>query len=563
MSFICQSIFAQGPALCQREAIVYCDYYQAFQGPDENESAESEFCDAVKAKLTQLFTRDAFHIIEGGPLDAGNMPENEYQFEMKFEAVTNYTVNGPNPKMTLVLKFDRGSFWDPVHWWDVEEPGDTTDMNNWQPLLAKMEQSIRNGPDIIKIIEEYEKRPENAEIGMDKEMLDPGENIDIHVFDFKDQRGNDFEPFNRIVVHVEDGEIINGAVTDLGPDYYAFVADRGMVTLKYQAPSDCETGKETITIYNSCDVLPEQRYFMHRTMLKEKLEEKEIGLNCYDATISIRKTYDKQLNSSHPDTEMNGECTTSSREERYIDESIEATVTLALKLENVQEMPIFNQTWEYYRPVSVSLTGFNYRFSESQKSTSKTSGTECAQVSHRTTVDISGQAKDYKITEEALATQTYWILVLDTQTGQGLKLIPAGYGIDYDILETHSVKSVITSKDGPTFNNSSSSTERSRSFALGPVAEEEADPTIKSSETWIQDYLKNQGVELPAGIEIPTPSNEQTIKKIHPDILVKYGDGISNLGGNGDKLIEKELDHGKQEERLHYSWSMTRKPNNQ
>ena len=185
--FLAINVKAQGPEVCQREAVVYCDYYQAFQGPTENQAAEAEFCSAVKAKLIQLFTRDAFHIIEESSLDGSDLPENEYQLEAKFEAVTNYTVNGPNPRMTLVLKFDRGSFWDPVKWWEVEEGGDSSDIINWQPLLSKLEQSIRNGPDIMKIVEEYENRPERAEIGMDKYILDPGEIIDIHVFNFKDQ----------------------------------------------------------------------------------------------------------------------------------------------------------------------------------------------------------------------------------------------------------------------------------------------------------------------------------------------------------------------------------------
>jgi hypothetical protein len=98
---------------------------------------------------------------------------------------------------------------------------------------------------------------------------------------------------------------------------------------------------------------------------------------------------------------------------------------------------------------------------------------------------------------------------------------------------------------------------------LGPVAEEVEDPTIQSSETWIQDYLKDQGVQLPAGIEIPTPSNAQTIKKIRPDIVVKFGDRVSSLGGRGEREIEKELDHGKQIEKLTYDWSMSRRKINQ
>ena len=519
--------------VCQREAVVYCDYYQAFQGPTANDASEAEFCSAVKSKLVQLFTRDAFQVIEAGPLDGSLLPENEYQFEVKFEAITNYTDNGPNPRMTLVLKFDRGSFWDPVKWWEVEEKGDTSDMNNWQPLLAKLEQSVRNGPDILNIVEEYEKRPESVEIGMDKEVLDPGEKIKIHVYSFKDARGNDSEPFNRLVVHVEEGELLNGAETDIGPDYYAFLAERGMVSLEYRAPDDCENLKEKIIIYNSCDVLPEQNYFLHRTMLKDQLEEKEFDINCFDAQITIAKNHNRVLQTS------------SEGRSRQINETISASGNVYLELNNTVDMPILNQTWHYYQPVQVSVNSFRNIYKEK---------THISTPESETNIDIARINKSHKIEgEEYISQFPPWMLVVDNETQKAVKLIPAGYGIEFEFAETEKSVSISSQKK----DTHTETRHGKSSFELGPVGEKGPDPTVKSSSTWIEDYVKRQGIELPPGASIPNIPNSDVIQEIQPDVLVKSGDGISNFGGWGDRLIDIKLEDGFDRTNLNYRWTMT------
>lgn len=555
------NVRAQGPEVCQREAIVYCDFYKDFFDVMWNDSVSSIFEKAAYQKLAELFTRENFQLMPPQPLDFANEPENEYQFEVKYKGVTNFS-DLPNPKLTLRLEFDKGSYWDLVNFWEVTEPGDTVG-TSWQSLLIKLEQSVRNGPDIIKLIKEYEKRPVNLEIEMDKEVLDPGEEIDIYVTNWIDERKNVSEPFNRIVVHAEEGEIINGAVTDFGPDYYAFLTERGLVELQYKAPDDCENLKEKITIYNSCDVLPEQRYFMNRTKQKKELKEQGIDINCFDATIKINKKYKKTFNSRNSDDSFSGSCKTHLEEEHTINESIEATVNLALKLETVQDMPIFNQTWEYYKPATVTLSNFTYNSKEHKYNASNNSGADCANVSHETNVDFDRNAENYELEGQASVTQTHWMLVIDNETGEAVKLIPSGYGISYKINELEKLNSVINSDDGPQRDSKTSTRKREKSFKLGPVGEEIADPTIKSSNTWMQDYLKRQGVELPAGVEIPSPSNEETIKEIHPDILVQSGDGITSFGGRGERRIETEIEYGIQEENMYYTWQMTRRKKSQ
>ena len=75
----------------------------------------------------------------------------------------------------------------------------------------------------------------------------------------------------------------------------------------------------------------------------------------------------------------------------------------------------------------------------------------------------------------------------------------------------------------------------------------------------IKDYLKDQGVELPPGVSIPTPSNEETIKKIPPDIVVSTGDGKTSFGGEGNFSDPKQLEYGSENTEMHYTWHMTRR----
>ena len=206
-----------------------------------------------------------------------------------------------------------------------------------------------------------------------------------------------------------------------------------------------------------------------------------------------------------------------------------------------------------------NLPAFLYNSIEKKNTASDHSGVGCARTGHRTNIQIFRNLETYEIVGEPYSTQTHWMLVFDNETGKAVKIIPSGYDIKYTIHEKESLNSVVYSDEGPQEDSQTSDRTRELSFELGPVGEEIDDPTIKRSDTWIQDYLKNQGVELPPGVEIPQPSNEEAIEKIPPDILVKTGDGKTSFGGDGERPIRIDLEHGFEEVRMHYNWNMTRR----
>jgi hypothetical protein len=262
----------------------------------------------------------------------------------------------------------------------------------------------------------------------------------------------------------------------------------------------------------------------------------------FDARINVNGKYDKTINTSREDPE-NEEV-----QKHYLKESVQASATIFLTLTESQDMPIFNQTWQYYKPSSVNLSGFSYNSEENRYS---------AGPKYETTVDYHRNAENPELEGLEQVSQIPWILVIDNESGKAVKFAPAGFNVAYEINETENMNSVIYTEHGPERDSKTSKKTRERSFALGPVAEKVPDPTIKSSDTWIQDYLKDQGIEIPAGVPIPNVSNEETIKKIHPDILVKFGDGKTSIGGDGSRRKRKDLEDGYEEQNFHYNWSMT------
>ena len=208
-------------------------------------------------------------------------------------------------------------------------------------------------------------------------------------------------------------------------------------------------------------------------------------------------------------------------------------------------MPILNQTWHYYQPVQVSINSFENYYKEKKHFSTPDSETNIDIVRINKTQKIEG--------EEYISEFPPWMLVIDNETKKAVKLIPAGYGIEYEFIET--VKSVTTSSQKK--DTHTETRQRKSSFELGPVGEKGPDPTVKSSNTWIQDYVKRQGIELPPGASIPNIPNQDVVKEVQPDVLVKSGDGMTSFGGSGDRLIDKKLEDGFDRTNLNYRWSMT------
>lgn len=160
------------------------------------------------------------------------------------------------------------------------------------PYIDLLEEMFnREFADTKQIILDYEKVPRKAEILPKNLKVEAGEETSITV-KLTDIKGEPPKPWQRVVVKVEEGELLNGApCCEIGEAYlkYAFLCDDGEITLRYKAPPGCVPATDHITIYNCCatrdvslvplDGLNDER---------EIIGEADVDLTCLKGSMEIR-----------------------------------------------------------------------------------------------------------------------------------------------------------------------------------------------------------------------------------------------------------------------------------
>lgn len=280
----------------------------------------------------------------------------------------------------------------------------------------------------------------------------------------------------------------------------------------------------------------------------------------YDATITITKTTRKQsLTENHDSKTDRDGCTTKIDDVRRIDENVNATIYIQCRLSHKADMPIYNQTWEYYEPINANLSDFTLTYDESHNMYGSFSGAGCANGGYETEVK-----KRYNVVEPHLNEPPVgmWIVAFDNQTGKAVKLMPGGFSVAYDL----DIVSDLSSRQwGGTENEPTKESETKRSenhtYEVGPVEDPVPDPTFKPGLAGIYDYLKKEvGDSLVAAIPaIPIPpSSSENAPEINPDLLVSSGDGIRSFGGGGSDRVDIPKENGYEWEENTYRWQMAR-----
>jgi hypothetical protein len=280
----------------------------------------------------------------------------------------------------------------------------------------------------------------------------------------------------------------------------------------------------------------------------------------YDAAITVRKIVKKEILKEITGDTSDGQCQTHTEDVYDVDETIDASIYIQLKLTQVADMPIYNQRWEYYTPINVNISGFSIQHNEKHRLYGNVSGAGCAVGGSETNVTIDHQLGMRKINEPTVSP---WILAFDSKTNKAVKMIPAGYGIEYEMTVTEDMESRRWDKDGES-NDSRSDTKISEHniFKVGPVEDPKPDPTFKPGLQGIYDYLREEvGDSLVAAIPvipIPPPDADD-IPKINPDLIVQFGDGVRSFGGRGHKETDNPTEYGYEKTVSDYDWQVTRR----
>ena len=167
---------------------------------------------------------------------------------------------------------------------------DTDPLSHKAAILSQ----IQATPPLHEIAWDYERMPVTIEMEPEKECVEYDEEVRINIKSSRDREGRNAQPFygggcdNRFVFTTEHGKILLSDENKIGENEWATSADYNYYM--YQAPSADECGdckEDTITVYNSCDVLDPDVYPYSQTQKNEKIYEITIDIGCdWEGTIA-------------------------------------------------------------------------------------------------------------------------------------------------------------------------------------------------------------------------------------------------------------------------------------
>jgi len=248
----------------------------------------------MSAYMGERFTNPCFHFLSPIFYAPGTDKPPEYIFKGSYEAniegggLIEYSDGSKKPvtaKMELRLYYN-GNSPELIQEWSSENS------NNYPRALFN---KLKTPKSLNPIFEEFEKRPVSidVEVPTQEELCEKGKGI-IVLSGFKDAGGNASREFNRIVVSIYRGKILNGADSDYGPDYKVFNVGEGEVRVEYQPPEDKDDGYEWLRVYNSCDILPKEKHPLSVTVPDELIVDQHFPIVCgfYKGTITVSKKWD-------------------------------------------------------------------------------------------------------------------------------------------------------------------------------------------------------------------------------------------------------------------------------
>lgn len=554
------------------------------------------FRSSVYSRIAELVTNPCFHmsgadvsqyaegVKENIPGYGSERRVSEYSFESELISGLNETGPDGRPvrsRWTISLWFE-GSQREMVHSWQTlgtqeKRPSSPTERNTGTTFSghgSMMSKQFSDGMGIAEIIKRFEKRPVECTITPEHENIGADELTEIKITDFRDGYGERSREFNRIVVHTDHGEIANGEDCDIGPDYKVFTIKDGIVRLKYRAPEKCDQGSDQIIVYNSCDVLPEFRVELSKTTLGEKIAEKKLNIVCYDAVLTLTARKHKERSTSaggnlKPDPQK--DCTNSFSSGSQLNEVIEAIIRVSLsspQMNNatMNKNPMVSQTIVGFTPVQADLTGFSYSYSESSFSKQEMTGSDC-----RNSGSESGSTSTRSVVNQPSVRYVPLIqsvaVSFDPKTGKALKL---GLNGNFDIIYSYDEITESRSRWWPSDSPPESKTKtlvKETAFRVKPVGDPIPDPNpmeinynpVIDSLAKMKDKLKGTpGEDILSMMPVLAPEERsaKSSSKIHPDLLVTKGDGLTSFGGEGRKVTEKKLKDGYEKEELTFSWYM-------
>ena len=176
-----------------------------------------------------------------------------------------------------------------------------------------------------EIVREYERIPETAAVALPTEAVGAGETVTISLSDLFDHRGQQTQPWQRLLIKVEKGTILNGEQDQQAKEgYHVFRAGSdGIVRVQYRAPEECVPQQETLTVYNTCNKGENKADFRAKSYPQTLLATQDFDIVCDQWELEIE--YHEQV--SYTTREQHGDATL----EEHISGTLDYRITATLR----------------------------------------------------------------------------------------------------------------------------------------------------------------------------------------------------------------------------------------
>ena len=272
------------------------------------------FCSSMKTYLNMLFLPECFGILGTEKVEAlrekaeelgwpeavipKNYKQPEYSFEIDFvSGLDEYRESDGRPvrsRMKVTMYFDEEQReeihqWNTVGTWDLQTDGGSS-LSSHQ---RKLKRAYKEGPGITEIIDEFEKRPYECQVKLEEEVVKLGQVIEIELSDFKDAVGETSREFNRVMLQVLHGKILNGMPSKYSDGLRIFLVGKEPIKIKYQAPDSCEVTEDSLIINSTCEILDDDREPLIDTELDEEIQTEAIPLYCPGVSLTMTRSVRK------------------------------------------------------------------------------------------------------------------------------------------------------------------------------------------------------------------------------------------------------------------------------
>jgi len=129
------------------------------------------------------------------------------------------------------------------------------------------------------IIYDYERIPETAKVVPEAPRIEAGTEATFSITEIKDQKGRQSAPFERLLVTVDKGRVVNGFEIngfEKGPYKVFEVGPAGVVQIRYRAPDQCRDQTANLQVFNSCNI----NDGLNCTLPGKSLTTAEIHIHC-------------------------------------------------------------------------------------------------------------------------------------------------------------------------------------------------------------------------------------------------------------------------------------------